>query len=254
MNTKATGFSQFINESDVEFDDTPETTETTEDTPTNETPGEEEGSEGPQPEIIKVYSDSEEDLQELADAGIELEDGMLPEDAFYIKIKTLEGTEEILLFVERNPENRIPVTDDSEGSEESEDEDAVPAAADEAETPVTESKDPTVTDDMPAEDAAPVTDEEGAEAPTEDVPTGGRFDTELVAQHGDNEYVIAAEIEVATDGEVEDVDVQEDEPVEVQDPTEEGTEGDDMPPAEEEEESPVTESCKVKGFEEFIKG
>lgn len=74
--------------------------------------GSDEGGEGT-PEILKVYSASDEDLKELKDSGIELEDDKLPQDALFIKVKTVEGEDKVLKFIEKDEESRIPV----EGSE-----------------------------------------------------------------------------------------------------------------------------------------
>ena len=75
------------------------------------------------PQIVKVYTDSEEDIQELKDNGIEIgggeegaegEEGIegqegAPEDVLYIKIKTETGEDVILPFKEESEENRVEV-------------------------------------------------------------------------------------------------------------------------------------------------
>ena len=208
---------------------------------------------GPQPEVIKVYTDSEEDMKELVDAGILQEGDELPEDGFYIKIKTLEGTEETLLFTEKDPSARIPVEEDEEnkGSEDSPEE----GSEDMPE------EDPSLTEGLENEDHEDMPNgEEGSEdAPEgEEVPKGGRFDTELCSQHGDNEYCIAAEIEVTEDGEVEDLDLNKDEEsgepdVKVEDSNDEEDHSNDededkdsTPP------SQMHESIKVMDFKSFL--
>lgn len=80
------------------------------------------------PEIIKVYTDSEEDKAELEEAGIDLtadagtgeegseapaegEEAEEPKTPVYIKVKTVDGDEKILKFTEKDEENRTPVED-----------------------------------------------------------------------------------------------------------------------------------------------
>lgn len=219
-----------------------------------ETPGEGE------PEVLKVYlQENEEDLQELRDAGVLGEDEELPEDGIYIKIKALDGTEQTLLFKEKDPEGRIAVSEDEneEGADAPAEEGSEVPPAEPVEEPVAEGFendfDTDDTEDAPVDGSEePVEGEDTGEETGEDVPTGGRFDTELCAEYGEHEYVIAAEIEVSEDGQVEDLDVpdeEEGEEPQVQvEPTEDeaGTED----PTKEE---PVTESRRVLGFEAFLK-
>jgi hypothetical protein len=221
-----------------------------EDPATEEGTSDESGAEGAaegEPEILKVYSASEEDIQELIDNGIDLGTGedenaepTLPEDGLYIKIKTIEGEEVILLFKERDPQERTPAEDEDLGEEGTEGEEA----------PVTESfGEETFEDTVPEEETSEVPVEgEGTEEPTEEVPTEGRFDTELVAQHNDYEYAIPAEIEVSAEGEVEDIDIEEED--ETGEPQVEATPADETEETEDEE-FPVTES-RVMKFSDFI--
>jgi hypothetical protein len=194
--------------------------------PTDE-PQEEPTGEGI-PEIIKVYTDSPEDLEELKEAGIDVEgedagetgededsestdeegseglegDEAIGEDVLYIKVKTVEGDDVILKFTEADPENRTPV----EGEEDT-------------------------------------------------------FDTELVAQHGDHEYRITAEIKVNPQtGEEEELDVQPEAQVEEQPAgSEEGaepTEPTGEEASEEENPNPVPENRtfeqKIMNFAQFV--
>lgn len=241
------------------FDETvEETTEEPIEGAAEETVGEEapvegaestEGVEG-EPEVIKVYmQENEEDLQELIDAGILGEDETLPEDGFYIKIKTIEGTEETLLFTEKDPEGRIPVDEEAETAAEGE-EGTEEVVEDEA---VVENFGNDFEDEGDAvEGEEPIEGEEPVEG--EAAPTAGRFDTELCAQHGDHEYCIAAEIEISEDGQIEDLDVEEDEEtgepeVQANEVEEDAVEGEE--PVEEEEF--VTESRKVLNFSDFMR-
>lgn len=176
------------------------------------------------PEILKVYTDSPEDLEELEAAGISLEgepeenenpeeeageteptgegdaeglegDEEIGEDVLYIKVKTVEGDDIILKFTEEDPENRIPV----EGEEDT-------------------------------------------------------FDTELVAQHNDHEYRITAEIKVnPSTGEEEELDVEPEAQIEEQ-PAGEGEDEQTEPseePTDEDEPSVVPEN-RIMNFTQFL--
>lgn len=170
------------------------------------------------PEIVKIYTDSEEDLQELRDAGIDVdgegageegEEGAEPteggeglegdeevgQDVLYIKVKTAEGDDVILKFTEENEENRQPV----EGEE-------------------------------------------------------NTFDTELVANHNDFEYRVVAEIKVNPQtGEEEELEVEPEAQIE-EEPAGEGDENGDtetpIEPNEGEEEKPFEKL--IMNFKQFV--